>query len=232
MSQQPGPRVLFIDDGGVMNDNSVRAVEWQRLVGEFMPAQLGGEPQHWSEANRLTFGPLWEGFLSRLDTFPDHATFQREYDLAWLGGMCEHLGIALPPEARALEIARAASGYITERSRSAYPGVAEAIRALHGAGCELHTASGETSRELHDYLTGMGVRDCFNHLFGPDIVGVMKASPEYYRRAFVRAGVDPKQALVIDDSESACAWAKAAGAPVVHIGTDAANLAAVAARLS
>ncbi len=231
MSPQSGPRVLFIDDGGVMNDNSIRGVEWQRLVGEFMPSRLGGEPQQWSEANRLTFWPLWEGFLPRLDTFPNHEGFQREYDLAWLGGMCQHIGIAAPPEARALEIARAASGYITERSRSAYPGAPEAIRALHGAGFELHTASGETSWELHGYLTGMGVRDCFGHLFGPDIVDVMKASPEYYRRAFMRAGIDPGDVLVIDDSESACGWAKAAGANVVRIGADAANLAELAARL-
>jgi HAD superfamily hydrolase (TIGR01509 family) len=237
VSPQPVARILFIDDGGVMNDNSIRVLEWQRLVGEFMPTRLGGRPDQWSEANRIAFPPVSDALFARIETFPSHTVFQREYDLAWLRSMCEHIGISLPPEAEALAIAREASLYITARARSAYPGAAGAIRALHDAGYELHTASGEASWELDGYLAGMGVRDCFQHLFGPDMVDVMKAGPEYYRRAFARASVDPANALVIDDSEQVCAWAREAGAAVVRIGVPvdgiecAASLAGLADRI-
>lgn len=78
----------------------------------------------------------------------------------------------------------------------------------------------------------MGVRDCFTNLFGTDLVDRMKAGSEYYRRAFALAGVGPVDALVIDDSESACAWAGEVGAGVVHIGSDATSLAELAQRLT
>lgn len=231
VKREPARRILFIDDGGVMNDNSIRGGEWQRLVGEFMPRHLGRESHQWAEANKVTFWPMWESMLPRLDAFTSHAGFQREYDLAWLRGMCDYVGAAMPAEDEALRITREASLYITSRARSAFPGAAGAVRALHDAGYELHTASGESSWELHGYLSGMGVRDCFGTLFGPDLVDVMKAGPEYYRRVFAIAGVDPADALVIDDSESAAGWAREAGAGVLRIGEDAANLAELAARL-
>lgn len=226
------PRGLFIDDGGVMNDNSIRPAEWQRLVGEFMPPRLGGDPKRWAEANGACFGQVWERFAGRLDTFATHAAYQREYDLDWLSSMCDYLGLAMPPEDESLKLAREAAMYITSRARSAFAGAPEAILALHQAGYELHTASNETSWELDGYLTGMGVRDCFTHLFGPDLVDRMKAGSDYYRRAFVLAGVEPGDALVIDDSVSACAWASEAGARVVHIGSDAKSLAELADRLT
>jgi HAD superfamily hydrolase (TIGR01509 family) len=232
MNERLQPRVLFIDDGGVMNDNTLRAAEWQRFVSEFMPHRLGGDAKGWAEANGACFRQVWARFSGRLDTFESHAAFQREYDIDWVSSMCDYLGLATPPEDESLKLAREAVKYITSRAHAADAGAAEAIRALREAGYQLHTASGETSWELHGYLTGMGVRDCFTHLFGPDLVDCMKAGSEYYRRAFASAGVEPGEAIVIDDSESACAWASAAGADVVHVGSDATSLAELAQRLT
>lgn len=214
-----------------MNDNSVRTGEWQRLVGEFMPARLGGDAQGWAMANRVCAEQVWDRFADRLDTFETRAAYQREYDLDWLSSMCDYLGLAMPPEGESLKIAREATLYVTSRVHSAYAGAPEAIRVLHEAGYELHTASGEAFWELNGYLTGMGVRDCFMHLFGTDLVDRMKAGSDYYRRAFALAGVDPVDALAIDDSESACAWAREAGARAAHIGSDVKSLAELAERL-
>jgi hypothetical protein len=44
--------VLFLDDGGVLNDNTVRGPQWRRLVGEYFAPRLGGDPAAWAEANR------------------------------------------------------------------------------------------------------------------------------------------------------------------------------------
>ena len=30
------PAIIFLDDGGVLNDNNRRGVKWRRLIGEFL----------------------------------------------------------------------------------------------------------------------------------------------------------------------------------------------------
>ena len=44
---------IFLDDGGVMNDNTLRGPEWQRLVGEYLSPRLGGSFQTWGDANQV-----------------------------------------------------------------------------------------------------------------------------------------------------------------------------------
>jgi HAD superfamily hydrolase (TIGR01509 family) len=238
MNPTARPRVLFVDDGGVMNDNRLRGPQWQQLVGEYLSPRLGGRPEQWAQANASAeAADLWTGTGFQRRPHVRFATLYREYQLAWMRVMCEHVGIPVPPDDEALKLEREASDYVTARVRSAIPGAAEAIRALHDAGFTLHTASGEISSELHNYLTGMGVRDCFGHLFGSDIVDVWKGSAEYYRRVFAHAGVDPGEVLIVDDNAAPCSWAADAGARSVRITSDAdgpdtaASLAALAERL-
>jgi HAD superfamily hydrolase (TIGR01509 family) len=52
--------IIFLDDGGVMNDNNARALQWQRLVGEYFVPLLGGSPEAWSRANRVVTDRLFE----------------------------------------------------------------------------------------------------------------------------------------------------------------------------
>jgi hypothetical protein len=42
---------LFIDDGGVMNENVRRGRQWERLVGQYFSPRLGGAPEAWAAAN-------------------------------------------------------------------------------------------------------------------------------------------------------------------------------------
>ena len=44
-------RAVFLDDGGVLNDNDCRAPEWRRLLGEYFAPRFGGTPQAWGEAD-------------------------------------------------------------------------------------------------------------------------------------------------------------------------------------
>ena len=62
------PLELFLDDGGVLNDNSLRGPEWLRLIGEFMPARLGGTAEQWASANRVVFSQVWGDLQKRLPT--------------------------------------------------------------------------------------------------------------------------------------------------------------------
>jgi HAD superfamily hydrolase (TIGR01509 family) len=211
--------MIFLDDGGVMNDNSTRALQWQRLVSEFFVPRLGGPPDAWSRANRVVADRLFEpdAWRKRVRAAPDYSSFDRAYQVEWLRGMCELVGVGTPPEEECLHLARRAAAFITPRVRAAYPGVVDTIRTLHRQSYTLHTASGESSTELAGYLQAMGVRDCFGRLYGPDLIDTLKEGPEYYERIFADLGIAAAEALVVDDSADATRWAARLGARTVLI---------------
>jgi HAD superfamily hydrolase (TIGR01509 family) len=212
--------VLFLDDGGVMNDNALRGPQWQRLVGEFFPPLLGGTAEAWAEANRIVVPRLLEEYArtmyERVDA--DYAAWDRGDRLAWLGGMCERVGVPVPSEEACIELSYRSAEYITRRVRSAYPGAVAAIQDLHGRGYVLHTASGEYSADIAGYLEGMGVRHCFGTLYGPDLVNTLKEGPAYYARIFTHAGIAPESAVVVDDKAGVLRWAAEVGARAVQVG--------------
>lgn len=211
--------MIFLDDGGVMNDNSQRASQWQRLVSEFFVPLLGGTTEAWIEANRVATDRLFhpDNWRMRVQTFSDYASFDFSYQVDWLSGMCELVGIPTPPEEEAFELARRAVAYITSRVHAAFPGAVNAIRVLHSQGFTLHTASGESSSDLTGILDAMGVRACFGHLYGPDLINTFKVGPEYYERIFADVGVMPSDALVVDDSSRAIEWAAQVGARTILV---------------
>ncbi len=216
MASQP---VIFLDDGGVMNDSSRRALQWQRLVAEFFAPRLGGTTEAWREANRLVIDRLLdlERWRLRIKASSDYASFDSTYQFDWLRGMCEVVGIAAPAEAECVALARCAVASIIPRVRAAFPGVVDAIRTLHSQGYTLHTASGEPSSHLAGYLEGMGVRGCFGRLYGPDLIDTFKEGPEYYDRIFADVGIAPADALVVDDNPRAITWAAQTGAQTILV---------------
>lgn len=196
--------VLFLDDGGVMNDDRARSPQWRRLLGEFFPPRLGGTAEQWAAANAAAVA-CWSGeHTERLwqEAAGEYATFVR---LAWLRAMCAYLGIPAPPEEVCVDLGEQAAAYVRPRVRAEIPGAAEAVRRLWRMGYPLYTASAGSSRELEDHLGTIGVRHCFKRLYGPDLVGILKAGPEYYARLFADAGVAPGEALVVDDRPAAAA---------------------------
>jgi HAD superfamily hydrolase (TIGR01509 family) len=213
--------VVFLDDGGVMNDNRRRAQQWQRLVGGFFTPLLGGTPEAWAEANRIVAAGLFDpaAWRARLRAAPDYASFERAYLLDWLSQMCALVGVPGLPAEESVDLARRAGAWIIRRVDAAFPGVVDAVRLLHARGYALHTASGESSADLQSYLDGMGLRDCFGRLYGPDLIDTFKEGPEYYERLLSDAGVAPAHALVVDDSLHALDWAALAGAQTVLVGT-------------
>ncbi|HEX9935923.1 MAG TPA: hypothetical protein VGB15_02325, partial [Longimicrobium sp.] len=158
-----GPRspVIFIDDGGTINDNRLRAEQWPRHVGEYLAPRLGRTPQAWAAANREVFPHVWADVGGRMDAFATHREFLRTYDLAWIAGMCEAVGVPVPPDEPAIEIARGAHEHVSARVHAPIAGAPDAVRALRDAGYTLHTASGTPSRELENLLARLGIRDCF-----------------------------------------------------------------------
>jgi len=212
--------IIFLDDGGVMNDSHLRGQQWQRLVGDFFAPRLGGDSAAWAEANRIhmesVFEPASWQALARI-SFDDYDRFERVYWQNWIGSMCRIVGVATPQEEECIELARQAESSIVPRVQSALPGAIEAIRELSTCGYTLHTASGESSLHLHGYLTGMGVRECFGRLYGSDLVNTLKETPVYYERLFADLGIAPSDTLIVDDTPRVLAWARDLGAMTVLI---------------
>jgi HAD superfamily hydrolase (TIGR01509 family) len=217
----PNRPVIFLDDGGVMNDNSLRGPQWERMVGEFFTPLFGGTPQAWAEANRHMMHSMFlvpGAWDARMLAAPDYATFDRQYQLDWINTMFERVGIEPPSPDESVALGKSASKSIMPRVKSAYPDAIDTIRLLHNRGYTLNTSSGTSSEDMECCLSAMGVRDCFGRLYGPDLVGVFKNGPEFYRRLLADAGVSPSDALILDDTPKIIGWIEEAGARAVLVG--------------
>jgi FMN phosphatase YigB (HAD superfamily) len=216
------PHILFIDDGGVMSDNRLRSEQWQRMVAGFFAPRLGGSPEAWADANRQVITAMLEAqaWEKRCAAYPDYASFERDYFLDWLRVMCEIVGVGCPPDEESLALSREITAYIIPRIRAAYPGAADTVRLLHRRGYTLYTASGEASYDLEGYLQGMGVRDCFTTLYGPDLINAFKTGPEFYRRILAHGKIDPAEGLLVDNYPGAISWAGEVGLRGVLVNSD------------
>ncbi|HEY4389325.1 MAG TPA: HAD family hydrolase, partial [Ktedonobacteraceae bacterium] len=164
--------------------------------------------------NRILPPNSW---TERMRAATDYASFDRRYQFDWLSGMCELVGIVTPPEEECVQLAHRATAFVIPRVRAAFPGVVDTIRLLYNQGYTLHTASGEPSFDLAGHLDGMGVRDCFGCLYGPDLIDTFKISPSYYERIFADLSISPSDALIIDDNPDAVQWATQVGSRAVLI---------------
>jgi len=210
---------IFLDDGGVITDKQRRAAEFERLVGDCFVALLGGTEAAWTRAHRTVVDRLADPLSMNVLTAADFVGFYRAYQFRWVTGICQLLDLPTPPEEECLDLAYRALAWITRRIQAALPGAVEAIRLLHRQRYALHTASGSCSLELAGYFEGLGVRRCFGRLYGADLTNTFKAGPEYYARLFADAGVQPEEALVVDDSAEALEWAARLGTRTVLVST-------------
>ncbi|KAF9124348.1 hypothetical protein BGW39_008287 [Mortierella sp. 14UC] len=62
------PAAVFLDSGGVINDNARRAPQWVRYLGEHLPTTvLGGNAQIWGLANMKMIGPFFRRWHELMD---------------------------------------------------------------------------------------------------------------------------------------------------------------------
>jgi phosphoglycolate phosphatase-like HAD superfamily hydrolase len=215
---------LFLDDGGVLNDNRLRRPEWHRLIPEFMPPRLGGTGEQWVSTNLVVTRGHWLDLLpAELSTYQTHQDFHAAYALSWMQKMCDGVGVSCPPDDEAVALYTELSVYVAERADAAIVGAIDAVRALHSAGYTLRMASGTASWELRGILGRMGILDAFSGLYGPDLIDRVKHGAAYYEGVFAHAGVAPEDALVIESDEECCRWAGEAGARAVWVDLDGAG---------
>ena len=66
-------------------------------------------------------------------------------------------------------------------------------------------------------LDALKLKDRFAAICGQDTFGIAKPNPEVLLRTIASAGGDPKQAIMIGDSFTDIATARAAGVPVIAV---------------
>jgi phosphoglycolate phosphatase-like HAD superfamily hydrolase len=200
---------LFIDKGGVLIDNTVLGPQYRRLLGEFLPSELGGDSDAWANANVGAAKRAFERYQQAYRTAPSTNVrdWYAEDVRRWLYEMCDEVGRSRPPAAQADRIANAAHEYVRRRVDIDSPRIVERLRDYHRRGLKLHTASGDQHSDLIGYLETMGVLELFGRVYGSDLVNRWKSGPAYYRAILADTGTEAGNAVVIDDSPRAIEWA-------------------------
>jgi phosphoglycolate phosphatase-like HAD superfamily hydrolase len=206
-------RTLFIDKGGVLIDNAMLSPQYRRLLGEFLPTELGGDPDGWANANVGAAHRAFARYQQAHVTAPSTSIrdWYAEDVRRWLYEMCDEVGRPRPPAAQADRIANAAHEYVRRRVDIRTPRIVERLRDFHKRELKLHVASGDQHADLVGYLETMGTLELFDRVYGSDLLNVWKASPAYYRAILADTGTEAANAIVVDDSETAIGWAAECG---------------------
>lgn len=106
--------------------------------------------------------------------------------------------------------------HIADLSRP-FPGMEDALDALAAQGWRLAVCTNKLEWLSVRLLDALKLRDRFAAVVGQDTFGIAKPNPEVLLRTIAAAGGDPSQAIMIGDSITDIATAKAAGIPVIAV---------------
>jgi phosphoglycolate phosphatase len=106
--------------------------------------------------------------------------------------------------------------HIADDSRP-FPGVVAAIDRLAGEGWRLAVCTNKLEGLSRRLLTELGIADRFAAICGGDTFPLKKPDPRHLQETIRKAGGDPAHALMVGDSATDIATAKAAGIPVVAV---------------
>jgi phosphoglycolate phosphatase-like HAD superfamily hydrolase len=204
---------LFVDKGGVLIDNTALGPQYRRLLGEYLPTELGGDADSWANANVAAASRAFARYRQAYRTAPSASIreWYAEDVRRWLYEMCDEVGRPRPPAAQADRIANAAHDYVRRRVEIRVPRIVDRLRDFRERGLKLHVASGDQHGDLVGYLDTMGTRELFGRVYGSDLLNVWKAGPAYYRAILADTKTDPATAIVVDDSGRATRWAAECG---------------------
>jgi phosphoglycolate phosphatase len=106
--------------------------------------------------------------------------------------------------------------HIADQSRP-FPGAAETLDRLAAEGARLIVVTNKIERYSVQLLNVLGLAKRFSVIAGPDTFGVRKPDPGHLLRAVERAGGDPDLTVMIGDSITDVATARAAKVPVIAV---------------
>jgi phosphoglycolate phosphatase len=108
------------------------------------------------------------------------------------------------------------SAHIADRSRP-FPGLEAALDRLAERGCRFAVCTNKLERLSRLLLEALGMTARFEAICGQDTFGRQKPDPEILRRTISAAGGRTDLAVMVGDSVTDIATARAAGLPVVAV---------------
>ena len=108
------------------------------------------------------------------------------------------------------------AAHIADRSRP-FPGLEGALDTLAAQGCRLAVCTNKLEWLSVRLLDALGLTPRFSAICGQDTFTMRKPDPDMLRLTIVRAGGDTGHALMVGDSMTDVATARAAGVPVVAV---------------
>jgi phosphoglycolate phosphatase len=106
--------------------------------------------------------------------------------------------------------------HIADRSQP-FPGLAAALDELTASGCRFAVCTNKLEGLSVRLLDALGLSPRFAAICGADTFGMQKPDPELLRRTIARAGGRTDAAVMVGDSISDIATARAAGIPVIAV---------------
>ena len=108
------------------------------------------------------------------------------------------------------------SEHIADRSRL-FPGVGAALDTLEARGCRFAVCTNKLEGLSKQLLDTLGLSRRFEAICGQDTFGIQKPDPEILRRTIAAAGGAADHAIMVGDSGTDIATARAASLPVVAV---------------
>jgi phosphoglycolate phosphatase len=106
--------------------------------------------------------------------------------------------------------------HIADRSRP-FPGLDAALDELGRSGYRFAVCTNKLERLSIRLLKQLGLADRFAAICGADTFGTPKPDPQILRRTIARAQADPTRAVMVGDSITDIATARAAAIPVIAV---------------
>jgi HAD superfamily hydrolase (TIGR01509 family) len=125
-------------------------------------------------------------------------------------------GADLEPSVYA-EVFRSVYGDLLTDGVDLLPGAIELVSALKGRGYRVAIVSSSLRWMMDEVLSQTGLGRLFDASVSADDVSAEKPSPDPYLKALSELGLEPDQAVVVEDSESGVASANAAGIAVIAL---------------
>lgn len=135
---------------------------------------------------------------------------------AVLGLLAESCG-GMEVARRAYDIHRVITVELAKTDLVAKPGAYEALDALADEGYYLGVASSSRLETIRGNLGRLGLLDFFEDLTSGDEVSAGKPDPEIFQLAASRAGAEPGECIVVEDSPNGVRSGHAAGTHVVMV---------------
>jgi phosphoglycolate phosphatase len=108
------------------------------------------------------------------------------------------------------------AAHIADHSRP-YPGLEATLQELAARGCRFAVCTNKLEWLSVRLLEALKLSGHFAAVCGQDTFGVQKPHPDALLKTIVKAGGDPTNAIMVGDSETDIATARAAAVPIIAV---------------